>query len=461
MNKKIVNYIIFAALAGVLLTSCKVTKSFQQPVMNTDSLYRGVTTNDTNTIANLHWNELFTDTILQRLIAEGISHNLNLQIAYANIQQAQAYYLQSRAAFLPTLNANAGVSQNKFSETQSALKSATQYQVGLSSSWEADIWGKLRSSKKANLANLLQSEFAAKAVQTNLVANIANFYYSLLALDEQLAITRQTVKNWDTTVQVMKALKEGASVTEAAVVQSEAQGYGAQVTIPDLIQNIKETENALSTLLGHAPTGIIRGSLENQVTVSVLQTGVPAQLLANRPDVQQAEQNLRYYFELTNVAQTYFYPSLTITGSAGLNAFSFDNLFKPGSLAASIGGGLLQPILNQRANRTRLEISKSQQQEALLNFKNTLLTAGQEVSDAISLYETAGEKTAIRTNQLSALQKSVDYTQELLKNGFANYTEIITARQSLLQAQLGEVNDRLQQLQAVVNLYSSLGGGWQ
>ena len=195
--------------------------------------------------------------------------------------------------------------------------------------------------------------------------------------------------------------------------------------------------------------------------MEMLHTGVPAQLLANRPDVQQAEFNFRYYFELTNVARAYFYPSLSITGSAGLNAFSFSDLFRPGALAASIGAGLTQPILNQRGNKTRLEVAKAQQQEALLNFQNTLLKAGREVSDAMSLYETSNEKTSIRTNQLTALQQSVDFSQELLKNGFANYTEIITARQSLLQAELGRVNDRLQKLQAVVDLYRSLGGGWK
>lgn len=462
MNKKIFSYIVFIALSTVMLVSCKVTQSYQQPVLRTDSLYRDATTTDTNTIASLHWNELFTDTLLQRLIAEGIAHNLNLQIAYTRIQQSQAFYQQSRAIFLPTLNANAGVTESKFSKTQSTvLNNATQYQVGLSTAWEADIWGKLSSSKKANLANLLQTQSAARAVQTSLVASIANFYYSLLALDQQLAITKQTVSNWDSTVQTMQALKEAARVTEAAVVQSEAQRYAAEVTIPDLKQSIKETENALSILLGHPPSGILRGSIENQSSISILQTGVPAQLLANRPDVQQAEQNFRYLFELTNVARAFFYPSLTITGSAGLNTLSFNNLFRPGALAASIGAGLAQPIFNQRANKTRLEVAKAQQQEALLNFQNTLLTAGQEVSDAMSLYETAVEKMNIRTNQISALQKSVEYTQELLQNGFATYTEIITARQSLLQAELGRVNDRLQQLQAVVNLYRSLGGGWK
>lgn len=462
MTKKIVTYVCLILFAGVMITSCKVTQSYQQPVVNTDSLFRGVNTTDTNTIATLHWREIFTDTSLQRLIAEGIAHNPNLQIAYKRIEQSQAYFLQSSAALLPALNANAGVTASKFSKTQGqGLDNTVQYQLGLSSSWEADIWGKLGSSKRADFANLLQTESAAKAIQTNLVASVANYYYLLLALDQQLAITRQTVNNWDTTVQTMKALKEAARVTEAAVVQSEAQRYAAEVTIPDLKQHIKETENALSILIGSPPSGISRQAIEDEHQITVLQTGVPAQLLANRPDVQQAEQNFRYYFELTNVARTYFYPSLNITGSAGLNAFSPADLFRPGALAASIGAGLMQPVFNRRSNRTRLEVSKSQQEEALINFQNTLLIAGQEVSDAMSMYQTAMEKMSIRANQLNALQKSVEYTSELLRNGFANYIEVITARQSLLQVELGTVNDRLQQLQAVVNLYRALGGGWK
>lgn len=444
------------------MASCKVTKTYQSPVINTDSLFRDRTTTDTTTIADLHWNELFTDPVLQNLIADGIAHNLDLQMAFTRIQQSQAYYLQSGAAFLPTLNANTGVTFSQFSKNQAAgLNNATQFQLGVSAGWEADIWGKLSSSRRASLASLLQTESAARTVQTNLVASIANYYYSLLALDKQLEITRQTVNNWDTTVQTMQALKEAARVTEAAVVQSEAQRYAAEVTIPDLKQNIREIENALSILLGRSPSAIARGTIESQQPATYLQTGVPAQLLANRPDVKQAEQNFRYYFELMNVARAYFYPSLSITGSAGINALSFSDLFRPGALAASIGAGLTEPIFNQRANKTRLQVAKAQQQEALYNFQNTLLNAGQEVSNAMSLYETANEKISIRANEMAALQKSVQYTQELLRNGFANYTEIITARQSLLQAELGRVNDRLQQLQAVVNLYSSLGGGWK
>ncbi len=462
-NKIYVKYIAIAFLLIVFINSCKVTTTYTPPDITTSNLYRGVYASDTNTIANLSWQELFTDTILQRLISEGIEQNLDLQIAYTRIRQAQAYYAQSGAAFLPTLNANAGITQSKLSEAQGfgIRTKATQYQLGLSSAWEADIWGRLSSSRRAAFSNLLQSQAGARAIQTGIVSGIANLYYTLLALDQQLAITQQTVLNWDTTVTTMRALKIAARVTEAAVVQSEAQRYAAEVTIPDLKQSIRETENALSILLGVSPSDINRSRLEEQPTLMVLNTGIPAQLLANRPDVQVAELAYRYAFELTNVARTAFYPALTISGTAGLNSLSIGNFLDPASFAASIGAGLTQPIFNRRLNKTNLIVAQEEQNAALLGFKNTLLVAGREVSDALSLHATALEKMSVRRNQLSALQKSVEYTQELLQNGFANYNETITARQSLLAAELGRVNDKLQQLQATVNLYRSVGGGWK
>ena len=266
MNRNIFRYLFFILFTAVIFTSCKVTRPYQQPGIGSENLFRDAATTDTNTIANLHWKELFTDTSLQRLIAEGIAHNPDLQMAFMRIQQSRAYYLQSGAALLPSLDANTGITISKLSEVQGMgiRNSSTQYQLVLSSSWEADIWGKLRSSKRASFAALLQTEAASKTVQTGLVANIANFYFALLALDEQLAITQQTVANWDATVQTMRALKEAARVTEAAVVQSEAQRYAAEVTIPDLKQSIKETENALSILLGLPPSAIYRSKLQSQ-----------------------------------------------------------------------------------------------------------------------------------------------------------------------------------------------------
>lgn len=460
MNTKYVRHFLFILVTILVFAACKVTAPYQVPTVKTAGLFRDANTTDTNSIANLRWNEVFTDTVLQRLISEGIAQNLNLQIAYTRIQQAQAYYAQSSAAYYPTLSANAQVAAAKLSSQGVGNRVAgTQYQLGASSAWEANIWGRLGSARRSALASLLQSEAGARAIQTGLVAGIASYYYNLLSLDTKLTITQQTVSNWDTTVQTMRALKEAAVVTGAAVVQSEASRYAAEVTIPDIKQSIRETENALSILLGRTPGPIPRTNINDQATLTLLQTGVPAQLLANRPDVQEAEFGFRVTFEQTNVARTYFYPSLTITGAGGLSSFTLGNFFNTSSVFANIAAGLTQPIFNGRVNRTRLEVALAQQQGALLNFQHTLLTAGQEVSDALSLYQTALDKMSVRINQLTALQKSVEYSQELLRYGSANYTEVIQARQSLLAAQLNRVNDRLQQLQAVVNLYRALGGG--
>ena len=431
--------------------------------MENANLYRDSVTSDSISIAEMTWSEIFTDSILQSLISKAIAKNPDLLMAYTRIDQAEAYFAQSKAALWPTLNGSAGVTESKLSDAQGfgIRTRATQFQMGVVSGWEIDIWGKLRSNRRANLARLLQSQAAARTIQTRLISLVATYYYQLLALDQQLQITQQTVHYWDTTVLTMRALKEASRVTEAAVVQSEAQRYGAEVTLPDLRQGIRETENALSILLGNAPAAVERTSLEELQPLSELRVGLPAQLLANRPDVFEAEMNFRNAFELTNVARTQFYPSLSITGSTGFSSLSSKELFDPASLVASIGAGLTQPIFNQRQNRTRLEVARAVQQEAYLNFQNILLIAGQEVSDALSLHNTALEKMEIRSSQIEALENSVEYSHELLQNGFANYTEVINARQFLLQAELGRVNDKLQQLRATINLYRALGGGWR
>jgi multidrug efflux system outer membrane protein len=333
--------------------------------------------------------------------------------------------------------------------------------LSVNASWEVDLWGKLKSSKRAALASLLQNQAYSRIVQTSLVAGIANYYYNLEALDQELKITEESVKNWISTVGVMKALKEADVVTEAAVVQSEASRYAAEVTIPDLKQLIKQTENVLSILLGRAPGLIARSELSEQKQSDLLYSGIPAQLLSNRPDVQEAELNFRYNFELVNVARTYFYPTLTISASGGFSGYSISNLFNPASLIGNIAAGLTQPIFNQGINKARLKVAEEGQRQALLNFQNVLLIAGQEVSDDMASYQSTIEKTSLRDSQIVNLQKSVEYTQLLVRYSSANYTEVLTAQQNLLSAQLNQVGDRLQQLQSVVNLYRDLGGGWK
>ncbi|MCW3116737.1 MAG: rane protein [Chitinophagaceae bacterium] len=461
MKKHSIIYLLFSLT--ILATSCAVIKPYQAPVIGNQNLYRDQYSKDTTNMADLHWTEIFGDTLLQNLIHEGINNNLNLQIAYSRIRQAQSYFEQSRLAFFPYVNADASAQGSKLSGNKTTTSSANtlNFQLGISSSWEADIWGKLKSSKRASLASLLQSEAYSKAVQTDLVAGIANYYYTLLALDKELIITEQSVKNWISTVNIMKALKQADVVTEAAVVQSEASRYAAAVTIPDLKQSIRQVENALSILVGRVPGSVLRGELSKQKSIAFLHTGVPAQLLGNRPDVQEAELNFRYNFELTNIARTYFYPDLVISASGGFNSASLSNLFSPTSIIGNIISGLTQPIFSQGINKTRLKVAQEGQQQALLSFQNVLLTAGQEVSDDITAYQSTLEKTNLRDSQIMNLQKAVEYTQLLVRYSSANYTEVLTAQQSLLSAQLNQVNDRLQQFQAIVNLYRDLGGGWK
>ncbi|RFS19365.1 TolC family protein [Chitinophaga silvatica] len=457
LHKKNTAFIVIA----VCFASCHIMKPYTSPGIKETNLYRDINTTDTNTIATLHWKDIFTDTLLQQLIEKGIQNNLDLKAAWSRMRQAEASYKQSRLILYPAVNGTATATIAGASNSINTNKSVTpqQYTIEATANWEADIWGKLRSTRDANLALFLQANANARAVQTALVASIASNYYTLLALDQQLSITEQTVISWQATVEVMKALKIADVVTSAAVVQSEASRYAAEVTIPDLKQSIRETENELSLLLGIPSTAIERDSINNQVPIMLLKTGIPAQLLANRPDVQAAEYNLRYYFKLTNVARAYFYPSVTIGATGGLTAYQ--SITGPASWISNLTGGLLQPIFNQGQNIARLKIAQEQQQQAALNFQSTVLTAGQEVSNALYTYQTALEKGNSRRLQLLNLNKSVEYTQELVRYGFANYTEVLNAQQSLLLAQLQQVNDKLQQLNAIVFLYRALGGGWR
>jgi NodT family efflux transporter outer membrane factor (OMF) lipoprotein len=446
--------------------SCDVTRSYQRPTAYlNDKLYRNASTNDTTTIATIPWQQFFTDTILQQLIQEGIQNNLNLKIAVTRIKAAEASYTQSIYAFFPTLNANLSVTAQKPGQTKAlpATTTASQlYQPYLSSNYQLGLWGQLRSAKRAQLNALLATEAAQRAVQTQLISDIASNYYSLLALDAQLTTTKATVQNRKDDLATMKVLKESDVVTSAAVVQSAAGMYGVQVTIPDIELSIQKTENAISILLGKAPDSLQRTTLEAQVISDSLSTGVPAQLLANRPDVQEAEYNYRYYFQLTNVARTYFYPSITITAQAGLLNSSLTNFFSSASVFTSIAGGITQPIFNQGINRQRLTVAKANQEEYLYTYEQTLLNAGNDVSNALASFNAAREKRSIRDSEIVNLQKAVDYTKELLKyTSNTNYTDVLTSEQNLLSAQLSSINDQLQMLQARVSLYISLGGGWR
>jgi len=447
----------------LLAVSCSTSLKVPLQTVNTSGLYRDSIASDTISLATKSWDDIFTDKQLKQLIKEGLANNLDLKIAVKNVDMAEAYFRQGKANLLPSVSALANVNYSKnpgwlFPGGPTDIK---YYSLGLEASWEIDIWGKLRTAKRAAYANLLASDAGRKAVQTRLISDIATAYYSLLALDAKLTITEQTVKTSIELVETMKLLKENGKVTEAAVVQSEAARYEAEVMIPDIKQLILEQENTLSLLLGHSGVAIIRDKLEEQPPVPVMQTGIPSHLLENRPDVLRAEYLVINAYQTTRSARTYFYPSLTITATGGLESLALNQLFDPSAVVASLIGGLTQPLFNKRANITRLRVAQSQQEVMLLSFESILYTAGNEVQNVLGSYQSSVSKIKLREMELEALTKSVNYTKELLTYGTANYIEVLNARQSLLSAQLDNVNDHLQQLTSVVSLYRALGGGWK
>ncbi|MGH1516515.1 efflux transporter outer membrane subunit [Chryseobacterium sp. JK1] len=445
--------------SGVLF-SCDVTKPYTAGQSVPDDLYGKISADSANNIAILSWKEIFKDPLLQELISEGIANNLDLKTAAANLKVAEANFIQSKQSFLPSLSGNA--SAGAYNPASSQASASQIYQLYALSSWQVDIWGKLKSTKRSLYAAYLGSEAYRQAVQTQLVANIAATYYQLLAYDEQLNIVQQSLEVYAKDTETMKVLKNSNVVTGAAVVQSAANYYAVKSTVPDIKNNIRQAENTMSLLLGRTPGPIKRDAIFNETIYSELSVGLPAQLLANRPDVKEAELQLRSNFEQINVARTAFYPALTITGQAGLYSTQLNSFFNAGAFFANIVGGLVQPIFNNGLNKQKLKVAQANYEVSEYNYRKVLLTAGQEVSNALYQYQMVEEKFSSRKEQIANLEKAVYFTKELLKYTSAtNYTDVLTSEQSLLSARQNAVTDKLQQLQAMVNLYAALGGGWK
>ncbi|WP_044215881.1 efflux transporter outer membrane subunit [Dysgonomonas gadei] len=468
MRKYIKGVVLLGVILSIGLTSCGVLNKnkYKSPEVDSADMFRGENPTDTTTIANIPWREYFSDPALQALIDEGLTNNYDLRLAYNRIQQAEAGLYIAKSAYFPTVALGAQVTHTQKSisngkERVLGYNGGDQWALGFVVQWEADIWGKLNSKTKAQYANLVSTHAYRNLIQTSLVANIATTYYSLLALDEQLKITLETIELLKESTATMQAMMQAGLLNRAGVKQSEALLYSTQVSVPDLQMQINQLENSLSLLLGRKPGPITRTAIDNQSVPSELQVGIPAQMLAKRPDVLQAEMGFRYAFEMKNVAQRSLYPSLTLgsSSSVGFASNTLSQFFKPTNILANIVGGLTQPIFAGNQLRGQYKIAKAQQEEALLTFEQTVLTASQEVSNIMFTYETSLRKNEDRAKQVDALSLAVGDTQQLLKAGEANYTEVLQAEQSLLQAQLGQVSDKLEQLQASVNLYRALGGG--
>lgn len=445
--------ILIVCLAAAM-TSCGIYKNYQRPDVVTDGLYGTAETADSTTLGDISWQEMFTDPQLQALIDLALTNNTDLQSAQWRVKEAEATLKSARLAYLPSFNF---APQGTISSFDNGAASKT-YSIPVTASWQIDIFGGLTNAKRKAKALYLQSREYQQAVRTQLIASVANLYYTLLMLDSQYEVTKETAAKWEESVRTMREMKAAGMTNEAGVAQYEGSYYGIVASLNDIEYSIRETENSLCSVLGEVPHEIVRGRLDEQQLPDNLAVGVPVQMLSNRPDIRQAEYSLMQSFYATNAARSALYPSITLSGSAGWtnNAGVITN---PGKLLLSVAGSLLQPIFNANANRANLKIAKAQQEESKLAFQQALLNAGAEVNNALTQCQTARAKTDLRIKQIEAMERAVESTELLMQHSSTTYLEVLTAQQSLLSAQLSQIADQFDEIQGVVNLYQALGGG--
>lgn len=465
-----------AASLAVLMTGCGIYSSYTRPDdLQVDGLYGdagpsaaltvtgAATVADTTSMADIAWRDFFTDPYLQRLIDSVLARNADMRIAFLRVEESEASLKAAKLAFLPSFGLPlSGGLNNSMPLSGGSLTNTDQwsytYQLPISASWQVDLFGGLRNAKKQAQAGLLQSQAYRQAVQTQLIANTAMLYYQLLTLDEQLNVYILTEQSWAESLEATRALMEAGVGNTAAVAQSEGAYYRIRASIPEIKQQIRETENQICALLGTTPRPIERGPMPAMIFANDLRVGVPLALLSKRPDVMQAEQNLARAFYVTNAARSAFYPSLSLSGLAGWSNAN-GVIPNPGGLIWSALANLTQPLFQNGKLRAQLKIAKAQQEEAKISFQQTLLEAGIEVNNALALVQTAREKTSLYDKQIASLEVAAESTRLLMEHGSTTYLEVLAAQQSLLTAQLTALSNRLSEWNAVVTLYRALGGG--
>lgn len=452
-----------AVLALATLGSCNIYKKYETPTdtaLMAEYKKAQEASIDSMAYGNLSWQQVFTDPVLADLISQALENNIDLRNAKLNVDIAHAQLKGAKLSYLPSVALAPNGAGSKFFVTPHQSMSWS-YQIPLSVSWEVDIFGKILNTKRGAEASYDMSKDYAQAVRSQIISAVANCYYGIATLEAQLQVSRSTAEIWLQNVQTMKDLKEAGTVNEVAVVQSEAQYYGILGQITDLEVSLDELNNTMSLLLGVMPQ---KWTISPDAVLSVpaiVREGVPMYELAMRPDVAAAERNMAVAYYATNSARAAFYPGLNITANGGFTNLLGSMVKNPGEFFINLAGSLTAPIFSRGQNIARLEAAKAQQQQAMNNFENTLMSASAEVSDAMTLYEKSVEKQDALAKQAEKLALAVDYTQELLKVGGYNttYLDVLTAQQSLLAAQISAITARNSQTRALINLYQALGGG--
>jgi outer membrane protein, multidrug efflux system len=471
--KKYITKIVMILFVFITIVSCTVSKDIETPKDAFPANFRNASVaTDTTSIADLEWKNFFTEKDIIQLIDSAVTRNNDLQIATKNIEIAQFRFTQSKWGNVPQANlfvnaSTSNPSDNSFTgmNLNQALgqKHIDDYSAGVSLSWEADIWGKIRNQKKGAFANYLQSAEVKKALQTTIVANVSKGYYNLLMLDAQLDIARKNLKLNDSTSKIIQLKYDAGQVTSLAIQQSEAQRLNAAQLIPLLEQNIAIQENALSVLTGSFPNSKERTTQLKSVEVkNNASIGIPSSLVSRRPDVKSAELALKAANANVGITKADLYPALRITAQGGVNSFETSNWFNiPASLFGTVAGGLTQPLLNSKKVRTQYNIAKIEREKAVLSFRQAVLLAVSEVSDALVKVEKLQQQESFLQQRVKTLQQAIKNANLLFKNGMAEYLEVLTAQSNLLQSELELANIKREQLSANTELYRALGGGWK
>lgn len=449
--------------AAALMSSCGIYNKYERPEVNTTGIVRDVVSatdtlavSDTTSFGNLPWRSVFTDPQLQTLIQQGLEHNTDLLNAALNVKMVEAQLTAAKLAFVPSFT----FSPQGTISSWDGNKSTKTYSLPVQASWSFDLFGNLLNQKRSAQMALLATKDYQLVVKTNLISNIANMYYTLLMLDEQLIIVNDMAELTKETWDMMKIQKDLGTVRETGVQSAESNYYSVLAQAEDLKRQIRETENSLSLLLGQPAQTIARGKLADQSLPTKFSTGIALQMLSNRPDVHYAEMSLAQCFYDVQTARSRFYPSITISGSGAFTNSAGGGIVNPGKWLLSAVGSLVQPIFMNGQLVAGLKVAKAEEEQAYNTWQNAILSAGSEVSNALVLYNSSDAKSKLEAKQVESLEKNVKYTQELFHQAKGTtYLEIITAQQSLLNAQLAKVQDDFYKMQAVVNLYYALGGG--